>query len=116
MGKTDTPTQALTKIEKELIAIVRSEALGLMSDLVDTSPVDDGHFIASWSFKKNNANQFKNMKFTIRNKADYADVLARGRRFVNGRYEGSLQWQNGLAPMLQTTSKNIERRSNAVRE
>ena len=111
MSKQDTPTQALTKIQKELMAIVRSEALGLNTDLIATSPTDTGHFKASWSMQN-----VTKWHWRITNRASYADVLARGRRFVNGRYEGSLQWQQGLSPMLAKTSKNIERRGNAIRE
>jgi len=111
MSKQDKPTQALDKIEKQLAEIVRSEALGLNADLTALNVVDTGHFKSSWSMSKSGKWSWK-----IRNRAKYADILARGRRFVNGRYEGSDDWQNGLSPMLATTSKNIERRSNAVRE
>ena len=111
MGKQDTPTQALTKIEYELLMIVNSEALKLMSDLVDTSPVDTGHFKSSWSIARNGK-----WSWSIRNRASYANVLSIGRVFDGGQMRGSLQMPNGIAPLLQKTSKNIEARSKKVRE
>ncbi len=104
------PSLALDQIELELTNIVKSEVSDLYADLKATSPRDTGHFSRSWSMMPTGK-----MSWRITNSADYADILARGRRFVNGRYEGSLQWQHGLNPMLQKTNNNIERRSNAVR-
>ncbi len=111
MSKQDTPTQALTKIEKELMDIVRSEALGLNADLISASPVDTGHFKASWSISRSGK-----WSWSIRNRASYADVLSIGRVFDGGQMRGSLQMPNGIAPLLQRTSKNIEARSKKVRE
>lgn len=105
-----TPSEALDAIERDLTNIVKSETSDLYSDLKTTSPRDTGFFVGAWSMYPTGK-----MSWKISNSANYADVLARGRRFVNGRYEGSLQWQHGLEPMLQKTSNNIERRSNAVR-
>jgi len=104
-----TPTEALAQIEKDQYKIVTSEVSNLFTDLKFISPVDSGNFRHSWSMFKTSK-----LSWRISNTALYADVLARGRRFVNGRYEGSLQWANGLSPMLQKTSKNIERRNNAI--
>jgi len=105
-----TPSEALEQIVREQEQIVKSETEFLYLDLKIISPIGEtGNFRRSWTkYKKSR------LSWKIHNSANYASILARGRRFVNGRYEGSIQWQHGLSPMLQKTSKNIERRNNAI--
>jgi len=52
----------------------------------------------------------------IKNSADYATILARGRRFVSNKWQGSLDWSNGLSPMLAKSNKDMQRKLDAIKE
>ena len=106
-----TPLEGLEQIEKEAKKIAHNQAKALYKDLIHTAPVyqytgnvpskqrQGGHFKKSYSIMKITTWHTK-----IINTASYADVLARGRRIVGGRFYGSIQWRNGLAPMLKKTN------------
>ena len=100
------PSEALAKIEKDSEKVVDNEALKLYADLKLISPIDTGFFKGSWKIDHKGT-----MKWTISNNAEYADVLARGRR----GNRGSKQWEHGLSPMLQKTDKEIQRGLDAIR-
>ena len=108
MAKNDTPSKALNKIMSEAMGIVKNEAFILQGNLIETSPIDTGHFKASWQPLQ----QIGRYTWRISNTAEYATILAVGRHAPYG----SLQWSNGLAPMLQKTSINIESRVKKVKE
>ena len=63
---------------------------------------DTGHFFRS--FKDPVKNGFN---WTIINTADYAPVLARGRRTIGGKAYGSEKWSNGINPMLKKLEADI---------
>jgi len=107
-----TPTEGLDKIMADSDKVIRNEALKLFADLKKTSPTDTENFKRSWGIKT-----LKRSPLSIRisNSAEYADVLARGRRKLpnfNGviQWYGSPKWRNGLSPMLKKTNRNIEKR------
>ncbi len=112
MSYKDSPTEALKKIEFQLESIVKNEALKLQSDLISVSPVDTNHFKTSWQPLQ----RVGRWTWRISNTAKYATILASGRHNIGGRMYGSLQWSNGLAPMLQKTDRNIKAKSDKVRE
>ncbi len=74
------------------------------ADLVHSSPVDTGHFKASWSME-----QEGELTWTISNSAEYASILWLGRRHVGGRWYGSLQWKTSREPLLERLKYDLER-------
>ena len=111
MGKNDSPTEALTKIEKESEKVIASETTKLYTSLLQVSPVDSGYFRSSWFMRKINK-----LNWRISNSTSYASILAQGRRNVDGQFYGSIQWAGGLSPMLEKTNNNLNRRLNGIRE
>ena len=72
-----------------------SQVVGFHSDLIKASPVDTGEFKGAWKLKTNSK-----WSWTIENKQKYGAILARGRRYINGVWYGSEQWQDGITPMV----------------
>ncbi len=83
---------------------VQDLVTGFAADLFMSSPVDTGHFKASWSTEKKG-----NLSWTIENNAEYASILWLGRRYAGNQYYGSLQWQQGGEPMLERLKYDLER-------
>jgi len=95
---------------------VREEVEKFYDDLVKTSPVDTGAFKKAWSIHK----PVKGFNYVIQNSMDYADVLARGRVNINGRWYGSLgqhpsgSWSIPLALKIKNLERDIERRTDDI--
>ena len=118
----ETPLQAFKRMEREIDQVIADESLTLYDGLVATAPVyqyngpikskqrQGGHFKRSYNLSRLTAKHWR-----ISNNASYADVLARGRRYVGDRYYGSLQWRAGLAPMLMKTDANLTRRFKTIK-
>ncbi len=93
--------------------IVEDEVVQLHNGLIDA-----GQAVWDTGFFKNNFSviqKFSDWHWVIDNDAEYASILARGRREVGGKMYGSEKWAGGLDPMIALMEKNIERRSDAVR-
>ena len=110
-------TQRLTVefdiVSDEIAEIVEEEVIELHNRLIDAGQ-------AVWltgNFKNMFAPVIKMSAYSwrIENDADYADILARGRRQVGGRWYGSTKWSEGLDPMIAEMVKNIEDKANAIR-
>ena len=99
MSLTSEFDRELKKEHKRLV----SQVVGFYSDLVKASPVDSGEFKGAWKLKTNSK-----WSWTIKNPQKYADILARGRRKVNGVWYGSEQWQDGLTPMIMRFERGFE--------
>jgi len=107
-------SKALDDILNESEKVIASEAIGLHTDLLVLSSgamKKTGHFNRSFDIRRKGK-----MKWTISNSADYASILANGRRLVGGRYYGSVSWQGGLSPMLEKTNNDITRRLDKIRK
>ncbi len=74
------------------------------------SPVDTGHFRSSWTEveKRQDGYQFTNT-------ATYADVLAGGRREVNGKWYGSRQLPNGIKPIIQKHDEILTKKLKGIK-
>ncbi len=111
-----TPSEGLKNIIIDINKIVDDEVLNLYKKLVKTSPVGEtGAFRRSWNISEGYITTNASKDWTISNFQEYATILAGGRRFVNGKMQGSIQWSAGITPMLQKTFNNINRRTNNVK-
>ncbi len=109
-----TPEEGLDAIMSDSALVIKRSALALHSDLIRVAPVDTGYFKSAWRIEQRGAYVWR-----IGNNADYATVLARGRRRFtnfsgNNQMFGSTQWAEGLSPMLQKTDKEIEEALDAI--
>ena len=104
------PSKALDMIVSDSKKVIAEEAIGLKASLVIASPVDTGNFKAGWQMKKIN-----DLHFQIYNPVSYASILFAGRRTVNGKTYGSLQWFDGGDGMVAKTDNNITRRLNNIK-
>lgn len=91
-----TPLEELRLLRKKQNDSLAGNVAMFHAELQSVAPVDTGDFKKAWDTEK-----VKEGVFTISNNMDYADVLARGRRQVMGKWYGSEQWPDGLDPMLQ---------------
>jgi len=100
-------------ISKEIVDIVEDEVVALQNDLIDVGQAvwDTGEFKNSFAPLK----KLSWASWVIRNDAEHSSILARGRRQVNGKWYGSLNWVDGLDPMIKKLNDNIERATNALR-
>ncbi len=99
-------------VNDEIEEIVEEEVVQLQNDLIDAGQAmwDTGNFKNSFApLRKHSA-----FHWTILNDADYASILARGRRNVGGRMYGSEKWAGGIAPMIKKLEDNIERRTDVI--
>ena len=100
---------AFEKLTDDISEIIEEETIQLHNDLIDVGEAvrDTGNFKNSWlPIRKHTP-----FKYTLRNSAEYASILARGRRFVGGRWYGSVKWYEGITPMLKEFEKNIEKKA-----
>ncbi len=74
------------------------------------SPVDLGHFRSSWT-------KLKKIKdgYQFTNTATYADILATGRRKVNGKWYGSEQLPDGIAPIIEKHDVILQRNLKGIK-
>ena len=96
---------AFEELTKEIdVAIGREVSLlmGMLGNLYG-GLWDTGHFFRSWKAP----HKIGEYNWNIRNTADYAPVLSRGRKTINGKAYGSLKWYNGLNPMLDKLEADI---------
>lgn len=95
---------AFSELTKEMDIAIGREVQKFNNLLIQKSRDvwDTGHFFRSWKAPLQNG-----YDWTIINTADYSPVLARGRRTINGRAYGSLNWANGLDPMLAKLKVDI---------
>ncbi len=73
---------------------------------------DTGHFFRSMVAPKKRMGKISSWR--IRNRADYASILWRGRERIGGRSYGSEKWRGGGAPMLKKLDNDIIRRTDAI--
>ncbi len=104
------PSEAMRRMNNDIEKVVREESLSLYASLIAVSPVDTGYYRSSWSFHK-----ITKLSFKLSNSVNYASILARGRRYVDGQMRGSIQWPEGLAPMLLKTNVEMKRKFDAIR-
>ncbi len=74
------------------------------------SPVDTGNLRASWT-------KLEKIKdgYQFTNTATYADILASGRRKVNGRWYGSEQMPDGIAPIIEKHNSILQKRLKGIK-
>ena len=89
-----TPSEAVEEIRKQQTKILSREVTNLYSELQTKSPVDTGTFKGAWQLEKVVGG------WKITNGVQYATILADGRRFVLGKWVGSEQFPEGIAPIL----------------
>ena len=106
-------TVAFDKLTEEMNDIIDDEIVALQNALyvVGEDVRDTGNFKRSFAPLE----RVNKWHWRIVNDATYADILARGRRPVNGRMYGSDKWFHGISNMLKKTEKNIEKRVKNVR-
>ena len=104
------PSKALDMIVEDSKMIIAEEAIGLKADLVISSPVDTGAYKAGWQIKKIN-----DLHFQIYNAISYSSIIFAGRRVVNGKAYGSLQFPLGGDPLVAKTDNNITRRMKNIK-
>jgi len=104
-----TPTQALSALMDDVEDIIDKNVKILYVNLVRASPVETGNFRRSWDLNKGISS------WTISNTAEYATQLSGGRRLINGRYYGSIQWSAGLGPMMLRFTKKLKRELGNIR-
>ena len=115
------PSEALDMIVADSKKVIAEEAIGLKASLVIASPVGTpettgikgyvgGTFKAGWQMKKIN-----DLHWQIYNPVEYSSILFAGRRTVNGKTYGSLQWFDGGDGMVAKTDNNITRRLNNIK-
>lgn len=97
-----TPLEELRLLRKKQNNVLAENVTMFHAELQSVAPVDTGAFREAWTAEK-----VKQGVFTISDNMDYADVLARGRRQVMGKWYGSEQWPDGLDPMLQFYKNKI---------
>lgn len=99
---------AFKMLTDDAFEIIEEEIVNLHNDLIDVGEKihDTRNFKNSFS----PIQKVSKWHWRIENDAEYADILSRGRRVVNGKAYGSLGWYHGISPMIQKTSKNIDRR------
>lgn len=73
------------------------------TDLVSEAPVDTGAFRDAWTIEP-----LHKMSYVVYNNMNYASILWRGRRKVNGRWYGSEQWKDGGDPLLDTLREDLK--------
>ncbi|RLA68954.1 MAG: hypothetical protein DRG09_06925 [Epsilonproteobacteria bacterium] len=109
---TQTLNIAFDIVDDEIREIVEEEVIGLHNDLIDAGQA----VWLSGNFKNSFAPVIKkgDFEWRIENDADYASILARGRRLVNGRMYGSEKWARGMDPMIAKMEDKIEKRTDAI--
>lgn len=106
-----TPLEELRLLTKKQNSVLAENVTMFHAELQSVAPVGEtGNFKQAWTAEK-----VKQGVFTISNNMDYADVLARGRRQVMGKWYGSEQWSDGLEPMLQFYKNKINKDLNEVK-
>ena len=106
-------TLVFDELTEDMHEIVDDEVVALQNALyvVGEDVRDSGNFKKSFA----PLDRVGKWHWRIVNDALYSDILARGRRVVNGRAYGSLKWYHGISPMIKKTEKNIEKRVKNVR-
>ena len=99
-------------LSSKIIDIVEDEVMALQNDLIDVGQDvwDTGEFKGSFAPLKKTSE----VSWVIENYAEHSSILARGRRQVNGKWYGSLNWVDGLDPMIEKLNAKIERETNAL--
>ena len=100
---------AFEKLTDDISEIIEDETIQLHNDLIAVG--EEIHVTRNFKNSWLPIQKHTPFKFTLHNKAEYASILARGRR---GRY-GSKKWADGIAPMLKQFEKNIEKKAEHVR-
>lgn len=109
-----TPKQALDAIMAESEKVIASEAIGLNTEL---KIIAGGGMKKTGNFQRGfKIERISKLQWRISNPVEYSSILAGGRRFVNGKYLGSINWAGGLSPMLEKTSNDITRRLDGIRK
>ena len=103
-------TVAVEEMTKDIEELITKETKWLRDELVRTTPIDTGKMKDNWT----NVAQ-SGWVWTFRNLKDYASIIARGRRSLNGRMYGSIQngWSAGITPFFRKFDKRIEKEFNA---
>ena len=101
---------AVEELTKDMEELIDSNVSWVFDLLVRTTPIDTEEMQSSWHWKKVNR-----LLWVIRNEAEHSSIIARGRRFINGRAYGSVQngWGKGLNPFLRKFDKKLEKEFNA---
>ena len=102
----------IKEMTEEIDKIIGEEVHRFYNELLDKGRDvwDTGHFFRSFKDPVKTSEGWK-----ITNTADYSPVLARGRRTINGRAYGSLNWFNGLNPMLAKLGRDIIKRTDRIK-
>jgi len=90
------PSEALAKMDKDIIRIFDEVSQGLLSELQTITPVDTGQLRGAWLLTEKTPYIRR-----ISNNMEYADVILHERRIVAGRLYGSLQFPKGIDPTLE---------------
>ena len=95
-------SSAFKSLEKDLLKHIHKTVNEFADDLHSTSPVDTGDFFGSWSEEQTGKASYRIWNdATSENGFQYSAILALGRRMGrNGVIQGSLQWSQGLNPMM----------------
>ncbi len=100
----------LNKVLKKTEKVIEEWVEETYDIIRNDTPEDTGNLQASWKMRR--PSRLNYIVFTDRSSKDYADVIAAGRRIVNGKVYGSLQgWgKEGLWHLLEIRQKILERR------
>lgn len=99
-------------VSDRIAEIVEEEIVELHNDLIDAGQDvwDTGNFKNSFA----PIQKYSAYSWRIENDAEYASILARGRRTVGGRAYGSLKWSGGIDPMIAGMESKIKERTDAL--
>jgi len=106
-------TVAFQDASDEVLEIIEDEVVTLHNKMIDA-----GQAVWLTGLFKNSFSPIQKLSSThwrIENDTDYASVLFRGRRMVNGRWYGSEKWAGGIDPMIAFMENEVIRKTNAIR-
>lgn len=100
------PSQSLKELLKVSQKIAIETKNKIEGDLIKTAPVDTRRFKNDWDSKLVGKNGF-----SVYNTVPYGAILAGGRRQSStGKMIGSIQWRQGIKPMVKDWEKFIQQR------
>ncbi len=105
----------LSRVTKKVEKAIEDWATETYNDIRNDTPEDTGNLQASWKFRR--PSRLNYVMFTDPSSISYADVIANGRRTINGKTYGSTQgWGlHGLWNYLDIKEKELERKIRNVR-
>ena len=97
-------------IQKLHDKVLGETAINLYGELVEATPIDTGNLKASWKAPSKTKDGYK-----IENSAIYADIRLHKRVKVNGIMYGSLQFPDGISPIIHKADIQLQEDLKAIK-